>query len=700
MIPQQTEQASPNDFGAQVAAAGQNFAQSLDKVGQTADQIAINTQDRVNQHLANDALNMLVKQQNDLVSNPQTGYFNQEGGNAVKGYDDARDQADSIRQTVSDGLPNDAARLMFEEASRRQTMFTMEKIGDHAAQQNKIWAAQTSDARVQTSIDSSAIYYNDDKKFNQTINTIKSEADDQAAVHGWSDDVKNLKMQGDISKAIDARATAWAQHDPQGAQDWYRKNMTATTPDSQSTVGTQLQSTVATPRADATTQTIMAGGGVVNFPQVTQAIQQQESGGLCQRTSPAGAIGCMQLMPDTAKEVADKLGLPYDKDKLANDPEYNKQLGNEYFKEMCERYQGNQTLALAAYNAGPSNVDGWVKRFGNPGNDPTSQAAWAAKIPFPETKNYVQSINTKVPPPNGTPPTSDNIADHHADWQTQANNLPDGSVKDLTKAGITAQVNTVTQQQNDQDRTNRNTLLNGMSAGTLTGVGNLSDPAFAQAWAMSAPDVQRRVSAGIAAQKKDIDPTVSLERWYTLKGMARTDPNGFANYDLTKEIGNIDPTMFKELAGQQDQIAKGQQKAVDTLIPQSRLKEVGDPILQSIGINVKPKATDKDASNTYNAFYGRFDQSVQDFQSQKKQMPSVQDMRGMAQNLLATVPTVKSGWFGDSIQNKPAFQVTAKDVPTNVSGQIIQAFQSRYHRNPTDDELTSVYINGQKMGVK
>lgn len=121
------------------------------------------------------------------------------------------------------------------------------------------------------------------------------------------------------------------------------------------------------------------------------AIIRQESEFNPHAKSPVGARGLMQLMPATARSVAKKQGLPYHISKLV-EPAYNIGLGSRYLSQMLARYNGSYILATAAYNAGPGNVDKWIRTFGRPENNVESALRWIERIPFSETRNYVQRV--------------------------------------------------------------------------------------------------------------------------------------------------------------------------------------------------------------------------------------------------------------------------------------------------------------------
>lgn len=122
------------------------------------------------------------------------------------------------------------------------------------------------------------------------------------------------------------------------------------------------------------------------------AIARQESQFDKQAVSHAGARGLMQLMPGTAREVAGKLGLDYDLSGLTANTVYNMQLGSTYFQQMLSYYRGSYPLAVAAYNAGPGNVNKWIRANGDPRDGDIDMIDWIEAIPIFETRNYVQRV--------------------------------------------------------------------------------------------------------------------------------------------------------------------------------------------------------------------------------------------------------------------------------------------------------------------
>jgi soluble lytic murein transglycosylase len=119
-------------------------------------------------------------------------------------------------------------------------------------------------------------------------------------------------------------------------------------------------------------------------PLLTTSLIRQESKFSPIVKSPVGAIGLMQVIPDTAKFAAHKIGLK--KYELIK-PEDNLRLGTWYLKFTHALVKDNSVLAIAGYNAGPGNVSKWVKQFGTEDLD-----EFIEQIPFEETQNYVKNV--------------------------------------------------------------------------------------------------------------------------------------------------------------------------------------------------------------------------------------------------------------------------------------------------------------------
>ena len=122
------------------------------------------------------------------------------------------------------------------------------------------------------------------------------------------------------------------------------------------------------------------------------AIIRQESEFDARANSYVGAQGLMQIMPATARLVAQNLNATYNKSSLKRDPSYNIKLGTYYFNSLLEDYDGVFPFAIGAYNAGPNRIKSWVKRYGDPNRGEINFIDWIELIRFKETRNYVQRV--------------------------------------------------------------------------------------------------------------------------------------------------------------------------------------------------------------------------------------------------------------------------------------------------------------------
>lgn len=122
------------------------------------------------------------------------------------------------------------------------------------------------------------------------------------------------------------------------------------------------------------------------------ALARQESQFAENAISHAGARGLMQFMPATAREEARRARVQYSASRLIDDPQYSMQLGSNHIERLIRYYDGSYPLAIAAYNAGPGNVNRWLRQNGDPRTGAVDWLRWIEEITFFETKNYVQRV--------------------------------------------------------------------------------------------------------------------------------------------------------------------------------------------------------------------------------------------------------------------------------------------------------------------
>ncbi len=108
--------------------------------------------------------------------------------------------------------------------------------------------------------------------------------------------------------------------------------------------------------------------------------------------SPANAVGLMQVTPEAARDTAKRFGVSYDWERMVSDPVYNTQMGAAELSALLQDYKGSHIMTFAGYNAGRGRVRDWVKQRGDPRDPSVDAIDWVERIPFSETRNYVQRV--------------------------------------------------------------------------------------------------------------------------------------------------------------------------------------------------------------------------------------------------------------------------------------------------------------------
>ena len=127
-------------------------------------------------------------------------------------------------------------------------------------------------------------------------------------------------------------------------------------------------------------------------PSIVYAVMRTESGFDPRDVSPANAVGLMQVTPEAGRDTASRFGLPYDWTRLICDPVYNTQMGAAELAGLMRDYRGSLVLIFAGYNAGRGRVEKWIAQYGDPRDPKVDPIDWVERIPFAETRNYVERV--------------------------------------------------------------------------------------------------------------------------------------------------------------------------------------------------------------------------------------------------------------------------------------------------------------------
>ncbi|MFT8375535.1 MAG: transglycosylase SLT domain-containing protein [Gluconobacter cerinus] len=410
------------------AVIGQGLMQAGQLVGQVGDQI--DHQRKIQQAQDNvaatqDAMNQFRQHVRTIQygdpDHPQTpGFLTLQGKAAMDGWKGASASVDQARQNIMSTLTPDQQKIFDRESSDYQNG-ALAAMGSHVGQQRESYQTQTYKATLSNLTDQGASNLENPSVFGASLIRGRQTVMQQLALRGVPTDspIAQAQLQDYndqyLTTAVKASVDGGKAIQGLNLLQSNQRNMSA--PAYQQTLEA-IQPHVWREQGKMLSQEVIHSGDLQAIPPDADpsavyhhGVVQQEHG--TDKTgaflvSPKGAVGPAQLMPDTAKEVAQAHGIQWDEDRFRGDGAYNLALGEAYFQQLCQKYGNNFTLACAAYNAGPGNVDKWRKEYGDPMTGAISDQAFVAQIPYKETKGYVSgigaSLNSSMPPPSYSAP--------------------------------------------------------------------------------------------------------------------------------------------------------------------------------------------------------------------------------------------------------------------------------------------------------
>ncbi|HEL9864098.1 TPA: transglycosylase SLT domain-containing protein [Klebsiella pneumoniae] len=348
------------------AVAQPNISDALGAAGTQALDVFGQAKQRANVALTQEASLQLNAVGNNLLNNPDSGFMNLQGKNAIGKGQEYVQQFDSQVQSIAANLPDEQARNAFLQQAQLQRIQFATTAGRHEIGQVRQFEAGMQEGTLRA-LSQQAL---SPGMFAPALMNARNSIIAYGKAHGQSDE------------EIESNFVQWREQAANRASEaWY-------TPTYQQMMGPEGKIEVTDTSSES---------------QLFSAMIWQESGGNqygkdgAPLVSPKGAVGVAQVMEDTGPEAARLAGVPWDRDKWLNDPRYNAKLGQAYFRAQMKRYDNNPVLAVAAYNAGPGSVDSWIKQFGDPRTGAVSNEQFAAAIPYDETRNYVAKVTGSAP---------------------------------------------------------------------------------------------------------------------------------------------------------------------------------------------------------------------------------------------------------------------------------------------------------------
>lgn len=379
----------------QAAPADTSMQQLGEQFARTAGQIWQKTQEDADNAALIKAESELSNWKLNTMFNDQNGVYSRKGQAALNITNETLPQFDQQADQLANSLTNERQKQRWQQIVASQRNSLNSELNRYEFGERQTFYDQTDEASLESATAGAVAYFNEPGQ----VAYYQNKGASVILANGRRKGLPNEAIEQNIKKYNSNLSSnvirRMAVDDPLRAQQYFATTRDMMVPEDQVAIS-KLLSTSVRQQMGAQIGTSLWESGSLGDDALPALVIQAESGGNPAAVSPKGARGLMQLMPETAKEMAAELDMPYDEQRLTTDPQYNMALGTAYLNKMLGKYNGNQALALAAYNAGPGQVDEWLEKNGDPRTGEISTEEWIERIPFQETREYTAKITGEL----------------------------------------------------------------------------------------------------------------------------------------------------------------------------------------------------------------------------------------------------------------------------------------------------------------
>jgi hypothetical protein len=637
----------------------------------------------------------------ETLWNPETGFYSQQGQNALNARGTVEQSLQKKRMELLGKARTPRAKAMLSEVLGQRVDQSLMSVARYSQRQAEQYERDISIARIGVESENAVRYRDDPERREAALQTVRGEIISLGRKGGWAEERVNheiAKATSDIHRGI---AESIAVDDPFAAASYVEKHADELEPSTKLVLDKMLSDHLDEQETTNVVDAIRGVGtaapsGPVKFNDLASAVEMQESRGQNGLESPAGALGVMQVMPATAKELCAELNIPYDPDRVRNDPEYCRRLGREYLAQMLQKYGGNSTLALAAYNAGPGNVDKWIRANGDPRKGQVSNEEWVARIPVRETRNYVPGVLGKVKPagPRNAPREND-VAGQLARLDAIRDSLGQ-KVYERARSELLQAAALDRRLLDDQQEQLADQAWTVAMEPTFTSIRSIPP----KVWAGLKPEEQRRLQEvarkNASGEAAGPNPTLMLE----LSDMASLDPDRFTKLDLRRYVGQLPPGDIEQMATLQRSI-RGQSTKPPAAVTHDRIRSVTNGLAEAAGLSLTGLSEKKrpEMAARLEGFRRAVGNDVQAFVAENRRQPTDDEIRAFADKWLMQVRTPQDRWIGADLSDPvPLFEkpegerIAAVDIPSGEREKIVAAARRHGIANPTEGQIAAAFM--------